>query len=73
MARFFLISGRLSLIIFFYLGDNWKKNPDDSDSFVVIFSQTHAEEKRTRRNSNVLKMAIAIVLAFFSLLDPLRR
>ena len=31
----------------------------------------NAEEQRTRRNRNVLKMAIAIVLAFF-LLDPLR-
>ena len=30
------------------------------------------EEQRTRRNRKVLKMAIAIVLAFFFLLDPLR-
>lgn len=72
MARHFLISGRLSLIVFFYFRDNLKKKTDYSESFVVIFNQTHAEEKRTRRNSNVLKMAIAIVLAFFCLLDPLR-
>lgn len=58
MARlFFLISGQLSLIVFFYLRDIILKNPEYSDSFVVIFSQTHAEEQTTRRNGNVLKMA----------------
>ena len=46
------------------------KNPDYYDSFVVIFSQTHAEEQRTRRNSNVLKMTSAIVLAFFVCWNP---